>query len=158
MIECLERKMKLNWFLMKLYNIKVYFNKLKKKRFKWESSRPRPFFSPGGTGRPAHLRFLYSQVCLGLGQLQHPLAFFSCIWVLHKWRQRKKEDKERKSPSKLLRNLNVLAAADPWWTGGPGPTCWKFPRIYKRPGSTLGPQFYIGVRGWQRNNFFLSPL
>ena len=25
--------MKLNWFLMKLYNIKVYFNKLKKKRF-----------------------------------------------------------------------------------------------------------------------------
>ena len=33
MIECLERKMKLNWFLMKLYNIKVYFNKLKKKRF-----------------------------------------------------------------------------------------------------------------------------
>ena len=67
LIECLERRMKLNWFLMKLYNIKVkvYFNELRKKHFKWESLRPRPFFSPGGTGRPAHLRFLYSQVCPG---------------------------------------------------------------------------------------------
>ena len=67
--------MKLNWFLMKLYNIKVYFNKLKKKRFN------------GNLHVPVHSSLLEELVGLlicasyiarsasGLGQLQHPLAF-----------------------------------------------------------------------------------
>ena len=69
---------------MKLYNIKVYFNKLKKKRFN------------GNLHVPVHSSLLEELVGLlicasyiarsasGLGQLQHPLAFSgSCIWVLH---------------------------------------------------------------------------
>ena len=54
------KKDEMKLVLMKLYNIKVkvYFNELRKKHFKWESLRPRPFFSPGGTEEPAHLRFL----------------------------------------------------------------------------------------------------
>ena len=74
-----------------------------------------------------------------------------CSW---QWSQRKKEDKTEK-PKQVVERSECLAA-DPWWTGGPGSTCWELPRIDKRPGSTLGPQFYIGDRGWQRNNFFLS--
>ena len=64
--------MKLNWFLMKLYNIKVYFNKLKKKRFN------------GNLHVPVHSSLLEELVGLlicasyiarsapGLGQLQQP--------------------------------------------------------------------------------------
>ena len=84
------------------------------------------------------------------------------LW--HNWKKRspaadnggKERKKTRQKKPKQVVERSECLAADPWWTGGPGSTCWELPRIDKRPGSTLGPQFYTGDRGWQRNNFFLS--
>ena len=60
------------------------------------------------------------------------------LW--HNWNKRealqltmesKKERRQDRKPKQVVERSECLAA-DPWWTGGPGSTCWELPRVDKK--------------------------